>query len=308
MDRHRQTAAYDRALMLAWTQAQIQLRHLSIGTEEAHLYQTLAGHLIYANPALRAPAKILLQDMGAQSALWPQGISGDRPILLVRIDETEDIEIVRQLLHAFEYWKTKRLVVDLVILNDRASSYVQDLQGAIEALVRKINVTRAPGVPGDAGQVFALRADLLSQETLRVLPAIARVVLFGRRGDLATQLARVRELAVVPSGQANEIIHAVPRSRVPSEIPRQLEFFNGFGGFSRTGANMSRCSKPTGQRQPHGSTSLPIPPSAFKALPMAAATPGLATAAKTRSPAGAMIPSATGPAKPSMCRTGMTGS
>ncbi|MGB8313166.1 MAG: glucoamylase family protein, partial [Aestuariivirga sp.] len=100
VDRHRQAAAYDRALMLAWTQAQIQLRHLSIGTEEAHLYQTLAGHLIYANAALRAPAKTLLQDMGAQSALWPQGISGDRPILLVRIDETEDIEIVRQHLHA----------------------------------------------------------------------------------------------------------------------------------------------------------------------------------------------------------------
>ncbi len=86
VDRHRQTAAYDRALMLAWTQAQIQLRHLSIGTDEAHLYQTLASHLIYANAALRAPAKTLLQDMGSQSALWPQGISGDRPILLVRID------------------------------------------------------------------------------------------------------------------------------------------------------------------------------------------------------------------------------
>ena len=57
VDRHRQTAAYDRALMLAWTQAQIQLRHLSIGTDEAHLYQTLASHLIYANAALRAPGK-----------------------------------------------------------------------------------------------------------------------------------------------------------------------------------------------------------------------------------------------------------
>ena len=86
VDRHRQPTAYDRALMLAWTQAQIQLRHLSIDTEEAHLYQSLASHLIYANPALRAPGKILLHGMGPQSALWPQGISGDWPILLVRID------------------------------------------------------------------------------------------------------------------------------------------------------------------------------------------------------------------------------
>jgi cyclic beta-1,2-glucan synthetase len=236
VDRHRQTAAYDRALMLAWTQAQIQLRHLSIGTDEAHLYQTLASHLIYANAALRAPAKTLLQDMGSQSALWPQGISGDRPILLVRIDATDDIEIVRQLLHAFEYWKTKRLVVDLVILNDRGSSYAQDLQGSIEALVRKISVPRAPGLRGEMGQVFALRADLLSQETLRVLPAVARVVLIGRRGDLASQLARVREIAVVPSSQPNEPLYSSPRTRPVAASTKHLEFFNGFGGFSADGS------------------------------------------------------------------------
>ncbi len=235
VDRHRQTAAYDRALMLAWTQAQIQLRHLSIGTDEAHLYQTLASHLIYANAALRAPAKILLQDMGSQAALWSQGISGDRPILLVRIDETEDIEIVRQLLHAFEYWKTKRLVVDLVILNDRASSYAQDLQGTIEALVRKINAPRAPGLRGEMGQVFALRSDLLSHETLRVLPAIARVVLIGRRGDLASQLSRVREASLVPSSQPNEPLNLTPRARPIAASPKHLEFFNGFGGFSADG-------------------------------------------------------------------------
>ncbi len=236
VDRHRQTAAYDRAIMLAWTQAQIQLRHLSIGTDEAHLYQTLASHLIYANATLRAPAKTLLQDMGSQSSLWPQGISGDRPILLVRIDSTDDIEIVRQLLHAFEYWKTKRLVVDLVILNDRGSSYAQDLQGAIEALVRKINVISAPALGGEMGQVFALRADLLSQETLRVLPAVARVVLIGRRGDLASQLSRVRDTAVVPFSQPNELTSPLPRAKSVAASTRHLEFFNGFGGFSADGS------------------------------------------------------------------------
>ena len=235
VDRHRQTAAYDRALMLAWTQAQIQLRHLSIGTDEAHLYQTLASHIIYANRSLRAPAKTLLQDMGPQSALWSQGISGDRPILLVRIGETEDIEIVRQLLHAQEYWKTKRLVVDLVILNDRGSSYAQDLQGAIEALVRKINAPQAPGMRGEIGQVFTLRADLMPQETLRVLPAIARVVLVARRGGLASQLARVRDNVNLPPSVVSDPIYLPPRPPPVSVSTQHLEFFNGFGGFAENG-------------------------------------------------------------------------
>ena len=57
--------------------------------------------------------------------LWAQGISGELPIVLVRIDDTDDLGIIRQLLRAFEYWRLKRLAVDLVILNERASSYVR---------------------------------------------------------------------------------------------------------------------------------------------------------------------------------------
>ena len=206
-------AAYDRALMLAWTQAQIQLRHLSIDTEEAHLYQTLASHLIYANAALRAPAKTLLQGMGPAIGALATRHFRRLAYSAGPYRRWIDIELIRQLLHAFEYWKTKSLEVDLVILNDRGSSYAQDLQGAIEALVRKISVAAiAQRLRGDMGQVFTLRADLLSQETLRVLPAVARVVLFGRRGDLASQLSRATRTAVVscPAGR-DEPLRLLPQ-------------------------------------------------------------------------------------------------
>ena len=238
VDRYRQPVAYDRAIMLAWTQAQIQLRHLSIGTEEANLYQTLASHLIYANPTFRAPAQILLQNMGPQSALWPHGISGDRPILLARIDDTGDMALIHQILQAFEYWKTKGLYVDLVILNDRMSSYVQDLQGAIEALVRKTNVQ------GGSGQIYMLRADLISPETLKVLPAVARVVLYGRRGDLGAQLLRIRDLAPIDPVR----VLPEPRSKPLDITTGHLEYFNGMGGFAVDGreyVTVLHADKPT---------------------------------------------------------------
>ena len=53
--------------------------------------------------------------------------------MLVRIEDKDDLELVRQLLRAHEYWRLKQLAVDLVILNERAASYVQDLQNALEA-------------------------------------------------------------------------------------------------------------------------------------------------------------------------------
>ena len=68
--------------------------------------------------------------------LWAHGISGDLPIVLVRIDQAEDIDIVRQLLRAHEYWRLKLLDVDLVIVNEHGASYAQDLQDALETVVR----------------------------------------------------------------------------------------------------------------------------------------------------------------------------
>jgi cyclic beta-1,2-glucan synthetase len=232
VDKHRQGMAYDRALTLAWTQAQIQLRHLSISVDDAHLYQKLASHIIYMNAALRPTSKSLKQDGGAQSHLWPLGISGDRPIVLVRIDDIEDIEMVHQLLHAFVYWKTKRLVVDLIILNDRMSSYVQDLQLAIEALVRKINLTKSLDANDGLGQVFMLRGDLAFADALRVLPNVARIVLYARRGSLALQMARLAEGKVLKPIQS---AMNSASSRISPLDTQTLEFFNGFGGFSADG-------------------------------------------------------------------------
>jgi len=230
VDRHRQETAYDRAMTLAWTQAQIQLRHMQIGTQAAHLYQTLGSHLIYANSALRPPSATITQQMGPQSSLWPHGISGDRPIALVRIDDVADIELVREMLEAFEYLKSKGLSFDLVILNDRMSSYVQDLQTTILEFVRKT------GGQDTKGSVFALRSDMIAPETQRVLPATARVVIYGRRGGLAGQLARIRRIpaSLAPAGNA---LHDTPHANVPllPEAHPELEFFNGHGGFAEDG-------------------------------------------------------------------------
>ncbi len=136
LDKHQDSNAFVRAGTLAWTQAQVQLRHLGIESAEASLFQRLAGHLLYANAAMRPAAATISRGAAGPEALWTHGISGDLPIVLVRIDDVEDIDIVRQLLRAQEYWRMKQLAVDLVFLNERAASYVQDLQSALETQLR----------------------------------------------------------------------------------------------------------------------------------------------------------------------------
>jgi cyclic beta-1,2-glucan synthetase len=232
-DKHRDASAYDRAVTRAWTQAQVQLRHLGISTDEAHLFQRLANRVLYSDATLRPSSEALQRNGSGPAVLWPQGISGDLPIVLVRIDELEDMEIVRQLLRAHEYWRMKQLSVDLVILNERPSSYVQDLQTALETMARANRSRSALAGEEVRGSIFVLRADLISMEARIALQAVARAVLLSRRGSLAQQVKRVREPKPVIAPPSRQF----PRPRVPETVPAEpdLEFFNGLGGFTADG-------------------------------------------------------------------------
>lgn len=242
VDQHHERSAFERAKTLAWTQAQVQLRHLDIQAAEAADFQRLAAPILYANPRFRAPSLAIIQGAGAQSGLWPHGISGDLPIVLLRIDDVQDIAQVRQLLRAHEYWRMKRLGVDLVILNEHASSYLQDLQVAIETAVRRSQSRPRFGAELAQGAVYVLRADLLSVEARALLRAVARVALIARRGPLANQLAsHLSEPHAQPPQLRSQLAAApdVPKTLAvrPSaaELSADLEFFNGLGGFDRDG-------------------------------------------------------------------------
>ena len=191
IDKHRDAAAYERATTLAWTQAQVQLHHLGVNPGEAGLFQRLASHVIFAGHDLRPSSDVIRQGSGPQSGLWPQGISGDLPIVLLRIAEIESLSVARQVLQAHEYWRMKQLAVDLVILNERKSSYVQDLQVAIETLVRASQSRPAPGIDRPLGRVFVLRADLIAAEMRSLLVSTARIVLVAQQGSLSDQLDRI---------------------------------------------------------------------------------------------------------------------
>jgi cyclic beta-1,2-glucan synthetase len=233
IDKHRDIAAYDRAATLAWTQAQVQLHYLGINPGEAGLFQRLAGHLLYAAPTMRSSSETIRRGAGTQPGLWGQGISGDLPIVLLRIADAEHLDIARQLLQAHEYWRMKQLAADLVILNERASSYVQDLQIGLETLVRTSRSRPQIGADGPSGRVFILRADLIPAETRLLLASVARVVLVGQRGSLSDQLDRVPQ-AKTSAQPATKPIPADRELPVGSSLP-DLEFFNGLGGFAEDG-------------------------------------------------------------------------
>jgi len=229
-DKYRDARTFERTLTLAWTQAQVQLHHLGIGAEEAHLFQRLANAVLYSDSSLRPSPDVLSASSLDINTLWAQGISGDLPIILARIDDPDDVEIIRQLLRAHEYWRMKQLSADVVIINEKAPSYVQELQTSLEALVRGSQLRLSPDTTGVSGKIFLLRGDLVSPQTRAQLQAVARAVLLSRRGTLAEQIIRSQYKEFAPPAGARQM-RASKRQDVQLPQPA-LQFFNGLGGFA----------------------------------------------------------------------------
>ncbi|WP_439533254.1 GH36-type glycosyl hydrolase domain-containing protein [Polymorphobacter sp.] len=240
IDRHRDPSAYDRAQVGAWTQAQIERRFLRLDPGDAADFQVLAGHIVNAGAVLAPPPDIVAAAASPQSALWVHGISGDLPIMIVRIDDPRDIGLITDVLRAFEFLQARYLAFDLVILNERKASYIQDLQNAIDDAVRVVRARPAP--PGVRGGVFTLRSDLMQPHQVATLRALSRVELLAQRGSLRRQLHRVAtSVAPVAERPVPAISPMFPPHRpgraVDPTLPTadSLEFWNGFGGFHADG-------------------------------------------------------------------------
>jgi len=232
-DKYSDPRVFERALSLAWTQVRVQLHHLGIETDEAQLFQQLANAVLYSDASLRPSSETLSQSTVDRTALWAHGISGDLPIVLACIDKADDVDIVRQLLRAHEYWRMRQLSTDVIILNEKASSYEQGLQGSLEGLVRGSRLRLCPDAGGARGSIYLLRTDLLSEQDRLLLQQVARVVLLGRRGTLVEQVTRLQRRSRAVSRNVSP-----PRVGRRLDVPlveRELEFFNGLGGFADDG-------------------------------------------------------------------------
>ncbi|HEV3221092.1 MAG TPA: glucoamylase family protein [Candidatus Acidoferrales bacterium] len=232
-DKYRDASTFERISTLAWTQAQVQLHHLGIHPEEAQLFQMLANAVLYSDVSMRPSSDLLSKSSLDLPVLWAQGISGDLPIVLARIDDNNDVEIIRQLLRAHEYWRMKQLSADLVIINEQPTSYVQELQGSLEALVRGSQLRLSPDTSGVSGKIVLLRGDLISPETRTQLQSVARAVILSHRGTLSEQITRSqpRQHSVAAP---QRVIRPIKGADVP--LPKEvLQSPNGLGGFAEKG-------------------------------------------------------------------------
>jgi cyclic beta-1,2-glucan synthetase len=221
--------AIDRAMDFAWASAQLELRLLRIQPDEAHRFQKFASHLLFPNPLLRPPAERLAENSKGQAGLWPYGISGDLPIILITISEQRDIILVRQMLQAHTYLRRHGLIFDLVILNEEAGGYEQPLREQLENVIQAHLTYTGVDQPGG---IFLRSAAQIPQEDLTLLMATASVVLVAARGPMPQQLGLLVEFPDLPETLSRKHVPREPSAMLPF---MELPYFNSLGGFTPDG-------------------------------------------------------------------------
>jgi cyclic beta-1,2-glucan synthetase len=239
-DRFRVADAFARASDGASRHAQARLAELDIHEAQARRFQRLASALLYADPALRVAPHLRAAGQGGPPTLWTGGISGDRAIALLRIEDDAGLPLVDELLRASAYWQAHGLDADLVVIAEATAG-----SAALHAVLQArfdAHAKRFPR-PGGKPNLFALRSDQSTPELRAGLATAAAIVLDQRDGSLAAQVdaldaptdataaARGEAVTTTLEGNSPATAHGGPTGGIEDT----LEFFNGHGGFADDG-------------------------------------------------------------------------
>ncbi len=224
--------AIHRAFEDARTHSEQELLELGLNAYNVEQIQRLLSALLYPNELLRAAPHILAQNEKGQSGLWGYGISGDLPILLLRVRDGDSALLI-EALNAYAYWHKRQIKVNLVILNDQDTGYALDLHNAI---YRQIVRLSAESWLNARDGIFLLRTDQLQPVDRILLETVAGVILDEKNGTLADHANRLTAPPIrLPEFTPSLSLVHNPESTPALARPAGLRMDNGLGGFSPDG-------------------------------------------------------------------------
>ncbi len=270
LEKYSDVSAADRVIEMAWTRSVVEAGFINISGNDERAYFKLLPKLLYGT-VRRSQAQYIMRNNLSQSDLWPFGISGDLPILLVTVHNRDSFEEIRWTLKLHDFMRLKGISFDLVILITDEESYIQPILDMIRDLAvsgRSCDLIDKRGgifirntrqmTPGQRNLLFTcakliINADdgvadfideaLDSDEMVQAVNA-------NRRGEIAKYAVKSAE-----SEFAREIAHIeVQAGEIQPEethtgehelagITEKLNFFNGIGGFTENGEEYVICLK-----------------------------------------------------------------
>ncbi len=160
-------------------QSEMELKYLGITRQQVNAFQELISPIYYPCSYYRGPDEYIRRNWKNQSFLWRFGVSGDCPILLLRVSSVEEAGIIKDVLKAYEYFRINQVKVDLIILNEQKHSYLQELTDLLNDMISSLKIYDESR---EKPSLFILHSFQMSPAELDLLFTVARVVLSEKTG------------------------------------------------------------------------------------------------------------------------------
>jgi len=229
-----------RKQVFALSRARIEAenRYLGLKGKQIERYQNLLFYIISKQNSLKTIAHAPKE--AYKSNLWKYGISGDLPILLVRIQDVNDMDVVEEVLNAFEYYRIKNITMDLVILDEEKKGYDSYVKDMIQSSILNKNMAHLLNRPGG---IFVLHQ--MENKEKETLLWRSNFVIEAHLGNLELQLKDLEEeklegVKELPNLQM-PALYEVEEKAKESLDAENLQFYNEYGGFSKEGKEYTVC-------------------------------------------------------------------
>ncbi len=127
---------------------QAESRYLRMKGKQIALYQKMLSYIVFDNAVKSQSMEKNKERIYKQEELWKYGISGDLPIILVKIRDVNDIYVIKEVLKAYEFFRTKNIQTEIVILDEEKHSYENYVKEEIESSILSEQIAYLKNIKG----------------------------------------------------------------------------------------------------------------------------------------------------------------
>lgn len=235
LEKYKNTKVITKTFELSRAKIEAETIYLGLKGTDIEKYQKLLSYTIFNNPLKKLTLNNLPKRIYSQSNLWKYGISGDLPIILVKIEDLNDMYVIRDILKAHEYFRSKNLKIDLVILNNEENSYDQYVNYEIENAVINRQMEYLKNI---SGGIFIININQIDKNDIELLEFRSNVIINAKDGDIKTVLEDLEEeylkaIKNIGIDIKPEYIVQEETSNIQSIDMDNLKYYNEYGGFSK---------------------------------------------------------------------------
>ena len=209
----------------------INTKHLNITGEEMRTYNVMLNY-IYQTTRISVNEErmdILRNNALGQSGLWKFGVSGDRPIISVEINDISKMHFVLEVLKAFEYFKSKSIFVDVIIINNEEGQSQKLIKKQIDDEIYRIYTLNS--FYHTPGSITVINKEMITNEDNSLLNTVPRVKF------VAEEFSSLKD--AIEDMKDKNMISDYPKyleeKNIEMENTEKLSFDNSYGGFKNNG-------------------------------------------------------------------------